>query len=73
MRRSRKGCDIFWRGTRKRDVMAVILLKTLLGEKDVFFGKRALLHFEEMFQKGVSELHPQCLRRRGMLAQVQWG
>lgn len=41
---------------------ALILLKTLLlGEKD-FFGKEALLHFEEMCQKGVSELHPQCLR-----------
>lgn len=54
--------------------MAVIVLKTLLlGEKDLFFGKRALLHFEEMCQKGVSELHPQCLRRREMLAQVQWG
>lgn len=54
--------------------MALILLKiVLLGEKDLFFGKEALLHFEEMCQKGVSELHPQCLRRRGMLAQVQRG
>lgn len=53
--------------------MALILLKTLLlGEED-FFGKEALLHFEEMCQKGISELHPQCLRGRRMLAQVQWG
>lgn len=57
-----------------KDHTVLILLKTLLlGKKDLFFGKEALLLFEEMCQKSVSELHPQCLRRRGMLAQVQWG
>lgn len=73
MRRSRKGWEIFWRGIRTKGILWHWSSSRLLsGEKDLFFGKEALLHFEEMCQEGVSELHPQRLGRRRMLAQVQW-
>lgn len=57
----------------KRKFIALIQLKIATRRKRFLLGKEALLHFEEICQEGVSELHPQSFRKGGMLAQVQGG